>query len=586
MYIKNIVSKISLNRPSALILLILFGVFSFAAFDWPQAQTKRTEDKTDPRQPARLDWDEIRSAPVGFQNYSAKAAPDVMRVLDKQWGENLAREVFKSRQSNIKGLQIRRIFDPAKPGLGADIISISKKSNFGHINRLQRLIEAYLENSFNFSERDARTASRFILYYNARNRAKAEKIKKRYSQKVVASLDPQKIGIHRSYRNWAGKTELLLPLRKNIVNPQETDLNLREIRKGSGAAPKKEQGELRKTEQRRNQQELKKLDRKAKELQEEQSKNKKRNSGLGQEKKGLEQQSKTLDSRLKRLQKDPEKNAQAIKEAEAKQRELRRKQRIAAKKSKAIEQKQKENTKRQAEVSRQKKQAQSNARELASSSSSRSSASQAEPAQNKSAPNNKEKELAKLKAENERLKAEKEKNLVQDKLLFMRVVRYTRKGHYQNELWYLDANRDDTLFRSPFTKICSRNFTIIPKKGVVVTGYKGSVDTKTDHRLVLLDLKKLTKIDESKILVHWRTPLLLRNNKLYVFTQKKEKYHLARLDTNMNREAESKDPINPYSEITFYKNKIFLTGQSKAGSKTTIHVFKLQDLSTIKIIRP
>ena len=574
MHINNIRVKITPNFRWAVILFVLF---SFMAFTWSRAQTEN-KAKALGKQPARLDWDEIRSTPVGFQNYSAKAAPNVMRVLDKQWGENLAQEIFKSKQSRIKGLQVRRVFDSKKPGLGADIISISKKSNFGHINRLQRLIESYLESSFNFSERDARTASRFILYYNAHNRAKLKNIKKRYSQKVVANLDPKKIGIDRSYRNWAGKTELLLPLRKNIVNPQETDLNLKEIRKDAGKAPQREQSELHKTQQRRNQLELQKLDQKAKELQESQAKNKKQSKNLGREKKGIEQQAKAQANRLKELKKDPQKNAKAIEEAEKKQRETRRKQRLAEKKSKAIEKKQRESSEKQLAVAQQKTQAQSTAQELRKASPSK-------PTKNRAALS-KEKELEKLKKENERLKAEKEKNLVQDKLLFMRVVRYTQKGHYQNELWYIDANKDDTLFRSPFTKICSRNFTIIPQRGVVVTGYKGSVDNKTDHSLVLLDLKKLNKIKESNLFVHWRTPLLLRNSKLYVFIQRKEKYYLARLSADFRSEAQSKDSINPYSEITFYKDKIFLTGQNQKGSKTTIHVFKLKDLSTIKIIKP
>lgn len=574
--------------PKRCCVAVFVGAFSFLVSAWLYGQVEDKSKAPKQKPPARLDWDEIRSSPLGFQNYSAKTAPYSMRLLDKELGAELARKAFDSKQTvfSSKGLEIRRIFDPKKTGLGADIISISKKSNFGHINRLQRVLQAYLESSFNFSEKDARIASRFILYYNARNRAKIEHIKKRYSQKVLASLNPEKVGIARSYRNWSGKTQLLLPLRKNILTPQGRDLNLKEIAKdkGKGAVPipEKEQKEFRKTEQRRNTIELEKLDQKAKELKESQAKNKKQKAKLGQEQKKLSQKAKALDSLLKKMKKDPQKNAKAIEEAEKKKREIARKQRLEQKKSKILEQKQKGNIQKQKEVKQQKKEAQAQAKELAKASRSFVPKS----LKNKKDSAKKQKELEKLKAENERLKASIEKNLVQDKLLFMRVLRYTKKGHYQNELWYLDANQDDALFHSPFRKICSRDFAVIPNKGVVVTGYKGSVDSKTDHHLFLLDLDKLNKLYESKIFVHWRTPLIFRKNKLYVFSQKKEKYYLARLNENLRPEVESKASINPYSEITFYKNKIFLTGQDKEGSKTTIHIFRLKDLSTVKIIKP
>ena len=560
----------------------LFALFTLLAFAFPYAQTKNREERAKEKSPIRIDWDEIRSSPVGFENYSKKPAPDIMRTLDRQKGEELARKVQSAKESSIEGLQIRRIFDPAQAGLGADILSVSKQSNFGHINRLQRLIEAYLESGFDFSKKDARTASRFILYYNAHKRNKLDAVKKRYSKGVIQKLDPKKMGIDRSYRNWAGKTELLLPLRKNVVGPGGTDLNLGEISRDSGRVPKGEQRALRETEKNRDQQEIKKLDEKERELEERQKKSKKEAGDLQQSKRKLGKEGSALDERLKRLRKDPKKNAKAIEEAEKKQRELQRRQRIAEKKSKELEKQQKEDRKTKSQVAEQRKETQARTRETASKASSPSP----QKTENNTASLSKQKELEKLKAENERLKAQKEKNLVEDRLLFMRVVRYTKKGHYRNELWYLDANKDDTLFQSPFKKICSRDFRVIPKTGVVVTGYKGEVNNKTDHHLVLLDLEKLKKIKESRALAHWRTPLILRNNKLYVFTQKGEKYYLARMNTALRIEAQSKDSINPYSEVTFYKDKIYLTGQEEKGAKTTIQVFKMGDLNTLKVIKP
>ncbi|MBW7858931.1 MAG: hypothetical protein H3C43_11715 [Leptonema sp. (in: Bacteria)] len=44
--------------------------------------------------------------------------------------------------------------------------------------------------------------------------------------------------------------------------------------------------------------------------------------------------------------------------------------------------------------------------------------------------------------------------------------------------------------------------------------------------------------------------------------------------------------MSPYSEITFFKDKIYVTGQDKEGKPTTIQVFNRADLKLLKTIVP
>ena len=119
MQYSNLFQKILYKTPPFL--------FTFFAFSAPYAQTKEIGKAPKRERPIRLDWDEIRSPPVGFQNYSVKPAPAFMRDLDKEQGETLAREIRNKKNSSRNGLRVQRIFNPEKAGLGADIISIRKK---------------------------------------------------------------------------------------------------------------------------------------------------------------------------------------------------------------------------------------------------------------------------------------------------------------------------------------------------------------------------------------------------------------------------------------------------------------------------
>ena len=575
--------KSLLSLSFALLIISSMGMGLFSGFS--SDLLAQTQDKTIPlrntagprskaidKKPAELDWNEIRSKSVRFQNYNAKKAPTRMRAIDQETGQSIASGLITKNLTKHNGFIVRRIFEPENPGFGADIISITKKARVGHINRIHRIIASYLQKSFKFSPKDIKIASRFILYYNARNRGNAKYIKTRFSDKVYKSIDHKKIGLDRSYKNWAGKSEILIPLRKNLLNAKNTGINLKEIDKGTKGEAKALRDKLRDTEKRRNQAEREGLAKRSSELKQDKKSKLKERKILSEKQKKIIGQNKKLRARLRELQKDPKRNAKKIEEVKQKQSEITKQGTQNKAKSRELTSKINQNKKKQLALKKQQVRADTRSKELTL------------PKQIKST--NKKTEIAQLKAENKQLKSQVNDKIVAEKILFLRVVRHTRKGHYKNELWYLDVAKNDTLFRSPYVNICSRKFSVIPNKGVLLTGYSGDIDSNTDHRLVLLDSNKLTKIKQSKVDVHWATPLIYRDNKIFAFTKVKDKFYLARFDTNLKLEIQSKDSINPYSDLSFYKNKIYLTGQSRKDSTTTIHVFSREKLSTIKAIKP
>jgi len=97
-------------------------------------------------------------------------------------------------------------------GFDSDIFIIGDNAEVDHINNLRTIIAGYLEAVYGFSRRDAYLVSEFITYYNAVYRGDMEMVEARYKEPVVSFLNPGKLGLDTHFSNWAGKTQMLIPL--------------------------------------------------------------------------------------------------------------------------------------------------------------------------------------------------------------------------------------------------------------------------------------------------------------------------------------------------------------------------------------
>ncbi|MBE7437530.1 MAG: hypothetical protein HS115_03665 [Spirochaetales bacterium] len=537
---------------------------------WAQEETRLTPaGRTTGNRPA-LSEEEVKVPRVRFINRTNARASEAARAGDGALGRDLARETIEKNKASKNRVDIQRIFDEQQAGFGADVVDVNNA--FGHINVLQRVLKGYLQEAFQYNEADADTLSQFVLYYNARNRGEAEKLKEKYSPAVMAAVSPQKVGIDRSYQNWAGRTQLLLPLRKSIVRPGRKDIENKELRKNSGPIDPAELKKMQEIEDRRRTEDKKLLEKKGEELKKEAAVVKKEQETLKKESGEVKKELADTGKKLQELRKDPEANKEEIAKAEKKEEELQKKEQEVAAASKEAAKKEEAIKSEQKEVAEAKKEiAKEEGRDL---------------------DKEKEAELAAMKKEKEELekekkeKEEKSENVMGDKILFLRVVRYIQGGHYQNELWWVDAAKDDALFRGPFSNICGRDF-LVTDGGIVVSGYKGSAHNDTDHNLVLLDPKDLSVKAQSAEKIFWRSSLDFRDGKIYSIIQENGSYYLARHTPALALEAKSSAPISEDSKITFFQEKIYVTGKGTAANKdTTIQVFNKADLKQSRVIVP
>ena len=507
---------------------------------------------------------EVRNTPrVNFINRNNRRASEAQRRAQIGLGQALARDVVAQDTGNRSRIKIDRVFEGRAAGMGADVFSVQPGATYGHINGIQRVLTGYLVQAFEYSPADAAELSRFILYYNANNRGNMDKVKATYSPRVAAAVNAETVGIDRSFRNWAGRTQILIPLRKNILRPGDKDIEGRELKKATQDLPAGERKKLEEIIDRRNQQDAAKLSEEKKEIAQ-------RQEEIKNEQNEVEGELADTQRKLEELRKDPEANAEEIKKEEAKQEELEEKQEeLAAEETK--------NEERAEEVAQQ--EAENNSEEVAAE----------EPDTKQEEIEQKEEEIAALKEENEALKEEKKEqeekteNVVGEKILFLRVVRYLKDGHYKNELWAIDSANDDALYRSGFNNICGREFKVT-EQGILVAGYKGEFPGH-EHVLVMLDSEDLSLKTQTKEQVYWQTPTIVKDGKIYAIIRRGEQFFLGRFNPDLTLDVASDKPISKHSTISLVPGKVYVTGKTE-GDRTQILVFNQEGLKQTKTITP
>ena len=531
----------------------------------------------------------IKGNRIQFINRTNQRALDITIQRQINAGKKLAEDVLKQKEGEEINIIAKRFFDPNQEKYGADVIILTEKTNFGHINGIQRILLGYLQTAFQYNNKQAETLAELLVYYNANLRLNPKNIEESYSKKVLDNIDIKKAGIDRVYRNWPGKTQLLIPLRKNIVRPEKTDLDrkeLQEVIEKDKSIPQEKKEELKKIDQELKKEDSKKIEQKEVELTKKEEEIKKTQEQIKQEEQKIQKELQDTNKKLEELRKDPEKNKEQIKQEEKKVEQLQEQKKEIEQQKQEVQQEQKKVEEAKQEIKEQKEQPQTTRKE------EEKKENQATTENQQKQPSSKvDQQLEALKKENEELKKEIEKkeqqsdNVINEKIVFLKVMRYVSDGHYSNELWMVDPNKDDTLFRGPFTNICSRTFLPIENVGIVVIGYEDAAHTQTPHHLYLLDQDNLQVKAKSKEIVIFSSFLIYKDNLIYAIEELDGKYYLSRFNDKLELQDRSSSNINPHSEITFFKDKIYLTG-SGTDSNIPIQIYNRKDLKLIKVIQP
>lgn len=155
---------------------------------------------------------------VQFQNYGGPHAVIDSAEAIVNIGADLGRRVAVDVESpqvvrpEGKYTLIHVVDSSVNEGRDADILVLNENAGVDHIKNLRRIVTGYLQTAYNYSRDDAETVAAFVTIYNAVYRGQIDVFEKRYKAAVVEELDPAKVGLSTNWEDWAGNTQIVIPL--------------------------------------------------------------------------------------------------------------------------------------------------------------------------------------------------------------------------------------------------------------------------------------------------------------------------------------------------------------------------------------
>jgi len=413
-----------------------------------------------------VDVDEIRTKRVEFINYQGtyiKADP-ISAV--EGIGKELSRGGDNERiRFYMKYSIIRAISKDEPDKFSADIFSIDKDARVGHIDVVRRITTAYLFSRYGYSRKNARAISLFLSYYNAVHRGDLVYFGSKYKSTVMKHIGNRNAGISTRYWEWPGATKMLIPLTENAVEPDllSDKKTIEQLRKDDKNLPhRKDMADIKdrilEKDKKQLEEEKKKLEKEKQIIQEE----KKPVEKMKEETKKKEEELKKAKEEIKKIQepdKRKEKEDDIIKketkieeekkETKKKEEEIRKKEEDSKKEEKKISDQEKKIVKREESLQEEKKQIERDEikRDIAK-----------EPETAKIKLEEKEKELDKRE---DKLRAkELDKSIYADKLYYLKIKEYLEGGHYNNEMYMINASTRKIMFKSPVENVCGSRYDI------------------------------------------------------------------------------------------------------------------------------
>jgi len=484
-----------------------------------------------------IDRDELTSIgdqSIRFINYVGPY--EFSNTLDqiKEIGRSLGRQLEPSRFGHASignKYKVMRFVSPEIPtGLDADIFILERDAAVDHIDNLRIIVAAYLEHSYGLSESDAYLVAEFVSFYNAVYRKDIEMAKSRYKAPVVDALDSEKMGLDTHFSNWAGNTQMLVPLRLsqfhgNQANPMvdtgaiSDDQVIDEMRK------EKDMG----LESRRDMVALRE-----KEIAEEQK-------ALDQERVAAQDLGKTVSDELERLEKREEAGEKLSQAERKKKSALEKKKADVEEKEAVVKKKQKELNQRTEEVLAMRD-------DIATD------------------------ENKKMENRGKTFTSAPEIDavwfLLVDKEIggipFGRVVKH-------------NLNDGTRLATSELTAVRGRTLVALPESLLVIAGKEGG---RSKVKPMLLDLKTLKTIKEGADDVFPGSLISLKGSDIYLITTKDGEWRLGKFNTALERTAVSERAVDAWTSIHFDDTSVFV--QSKTGEILKLSASTLKEEAALE----
>lgn len=524
-----------------------------------------------------VDVDEIRTRRVEFINY--KGDPKKADPLSEV--EAIGRQLSKGSDAgtvrfHMKYSIIRAVSKEEPDKYSADIFSIDRDAKVGHIDTVRRIAMAYLSSRYGYSRKDGRTLALFLSYYNAVHRGDIAYFGSKYKGVVMKHIAARNAGISTKYWEWPGTTKMLIPLteeaQKGKLDAIQPDVlsdrkTIDQLRKSDKNIPdRKNMADLRERTLEKDTDELKKKEKR-----------------LEQEKEALDRKKEQVKKKEEDLKKEkeetkkiiePEKRREKEKEIEKKEKELTTERKETQKREETSKKKETSVADEKKKLEERKKSIDEEKKQIKKDEISRDI--KKDPAGAKKKLEEKEKELDKR--EDQLREKELDKNIYAGKLYYLKIQEYLDGGHYNNNLYMINASTRKIMFKSPVENICGNRYDVY-SGGIVIITHRGS--HTSGHRLTLVDKDTLQAKIYGDDNIFWRSFIEIRDGFIYAITYDSGVYHLGRFDGSLKLVAKSKEELSENTFISFWDNYIYINRQDKK-----IIVLNRDDLTFIDEVKP
>ncbi len=476
-----------------------------------------------------------------FMNRSNDRADEKTKKADIETGKTLADLLNSNTQKSHKhkGIIIKR-FDTDEEGrLGGDIMDMTKEVSYGHINGIIRVVSGYVNQMFSYNMEDSELLALYVVYYNFKHRGNFNYIGENFDTDYSKFLKKDKVGIPENFEGWAGRTEILIPIEKNLLKGGGLDIATYEledqVNPDIDIQSKKKFDNLQK----------RKIKSEKEEVME------KYDKLLKREKQLLDRRAE-IDAKLAELMKDPIKNKAEIERLQAERKKIDEELAKIAVEKKDLEAKIEQINRRE------------EMRKLGFTSEKEFMAYQA----------------SKKKSEpiiTEEIKKEQPKIEIQPESKVEIKEEPKTVSPTKIPANYIQA------FHSKGKIIVARESIYIPEAGIVAIGYETPILESSTINLFLIGAGEfeIIKVLEGVKLAP-ETPFLYIDGKIFIYEEFSGKVHLTQLSPRLDIEARSSDPIDPDSTVMVTQDTIKVIKNKKTGSGDDELNFKKKDLSLIK----
>jgi len=511
-----------------------------------------------PLQALEVNKGELESAgtndTIVFTNYTGPHSKidtvDEIRAIGQRLAEPIAADVNTPMTTGqLDFYQVIHAIDPTnQEGLDADIFIIGENATVDHITNMRRIIAAYLEIAYNYSAEDAETLSVFITVYNAVYRTDIEAYKAKYKTIVTNNLEETICGLSTNYRDWPGKTQIVIPLSELTGGLSTIDTSIISDKKVVDSMQEEPEKQI---EVRKNMVEIKEKEAEVatQEAQEAQKDATVLNQALDKEKEILNIKQKEAEESTKEAETATQ-EAEIAKKIASENPENDELQQVAKEKELESIQKQTEALNKQEELAQQENTVQevqkvaTEKQNIASEKQDKADKKQSE-------------------AQDERVDIAKDQlEIIQKEAQASKIVnttyglRMTDQENMLSTLVKIDSDTGLIVKESPVSYI--RNRTVLPN-GENFTAIAGETGRNAAIKLVTLDKTNMEIIDESTYNIAEKSVLILENNFFYAVLQDGKNYIIGKFNTDLDLVLKSDVAVMAETPIIITDSGIIVT---------------------------